>query len=359
METKRIDYIDGLKGLAALSVFSWHFTLSTGHIYMPMSELCNNNITKFLIDGGLAVCMFILLSGFSNSLSMAKKPTTISNAKETIVKRYLRMAVPIAPILIIIFLMRCAEMMWNYEFADWASWEQATHSYNISTLNYLLPLRLIKAIIVSPMGDTTGLDLPTWMLRYILLGSYMILLLHILTHDMKKNTKLGISVFVMFLSGYMLSPYYIPMIAGFILLVGYPHLQQTKYKYILSILSICLAIFCYYFMPQLKFPMTCVITAILIFIAVITNPLLQKLLGLGIFKKLGRVSFMVYLVHMPIICSMSHYLFMHIPIEDMALLSLVVYIITTLVVIIVAYFATIWIEEKMSKRIINKVIEKL
>ena len=68
---------------------------------------------------------------------------------------------------------------------------------------------------------------------------------------------------------------------------------------------------------------------------------------------------MVYLVHMPIICSISHYLFMHIPIEDMALLSLVVYIITTLVVIIVAYFATIWIEEKMSKRIINKVIEKL
>lgn len=68
---------------------------------------------------------------------------------------------------------------------------------------------------------------------------------------------------------------------------------------------------------------------------------------------------MVYLVHVPIICSMSHYLFMHIHIKDMTLLSLVVYIITTIVVIIVAYFATIWIEEKMSKKVINKVIEKL
>ena len=359
METKRIYYIDGLKGLAALSVFSWHFTLSTGHIYMPMNELCNNPITKFLIDGGLAVCMFILLSGFSNSLSIAKKSTTISNAKDTIVKRYLRIAVPIAPILIIIFLMRCLGLMQNYEFAEWASWERATHSYSISTFNYLLPLRLIKAILVSPMGDTTGLDLPSWMLKYILLGSYIVLMLHIMTHGMRMRNKIGIACFVMFICGYMISPYYIPMIAGFILLIVNPYLLQTNYKYIISIFSFGFAICCYYFIPQIKFPLNGVITAIFLFIAVMTNPILQKILSFGLFKKLGRVSFMVYLVHMPIICSLSHFLFMHIPIIDMATLSLIIYIITTIVVIVVAYLATIWIEEKMSKSIINRMLAKL
>lgn len=356
---KRIDYIDGIKGIAAISIFSWHFALATGHIYMPLDSLCSHPVTKILIDGCVSVCLFILLSGFSNALSLSRKAMDISSVKNTIAKRYLRLAVPIAPILIIIFLMRCCGLMCNYDYAQWASWDSATHCYNVSTMNYLLPFRLIKAILVSPMGDTTGVELPTWMLRYILLGSYIVLMLHILTHNMKKRNQIGIACFVTFLCGYMISPYYIPMIAGFILLSAYPYLQNNKLKYVISIISICLTIYCYYFIPQIKFPMSGVITAILLFISVMTNPLLQKLLGLGIFKKLGRVSFMVYLVHMPIICSMSHYLFMHIPIEDMALLSLVVYIITTLVVIIVAYFATIWIEEKMSKRIINKVIEKL
>ena len=324
-----------------------------------MNELCSNFITKFLIDGGLAVCMFILLSGFSNSLSMAKKPITINNAKDTIVKRYLRIAVPIAPILIIIFLMRCLGLMQNYEFAEWASWEKATDCYNASTMNYLLPFRLLKAILVSPLGDTTGVELPTWMLRFILLGSYIVLMLHILTHDMRMRNKIGIACFVMFLCGYMISPYYIPMIAGFILLITHPFIQKTRYKYIVSFISIGLAIWCYYFAPQIKFPLNGVITAILIFVAVMTNPILQKVLSIGIFKELGRVSFMVYLVHMPIICSLSHYLFMHLPIKDMAVLSLVVYIITTIAVIIVAYFATIWIEERMSKKIINKLMARL
>ena len=359
METKRIYYIDGLKGLAALSVFSWHFTLSTGHIYMPMNELCNNPITKFLIDGGLAVCMFILLSGFSNSLSMAKKPITISNTKDTIVKRYLRIAVPIAPILIIIFLMRCLGLMQNYEFAEWASWERATDCYNASTMNYSLPFRLLKAILVSPLGDTTGVELPTWMLRYILLGSYIILMLHILTHDMKAKTEIGISVFVMFLGGYMLNLYYIPMIAGFLLFTLYPFMQKSKYKHIISIVSLALAIAFYYFFPRLKFPLNGILTAIFLFITIITNPYLQKLLSLGLFKELGRISFMIYLVHMPIICSFSHFLFMHLPIKNIDVLSLVVFIITTIVVIVVAYFATVWIEEKWSKRIINISLKRI
>ena len=270
----RIDYIDGMKGLAALSIFTWHFALATGYIFMPLDGLCNNPITKFFIDGCIAVCLFILLSGFSNALSMSRKPINIRFVKRTIAKRYLRMAIPIAPILIIVFLMRCFGLMCNYEYANWASWDSAIHCYNISTMNNLLPFRLIKAIVLSPMGDTTGVELPTWMLKYILLGSYIVLMLHILTHDMRTRNKILIACFVLFLCGYMISPYYIPMIAGFILLVVYPFLQQTKYKYIISLISTVLAIVCYYFAPQIKFPLNGVITAILIFLAVLTNPLL-------------------------------------------------------------------------------------
>ena len=355
----RIYYIDGMKGISALGILSWHFALYTGQIYWPVNHLCSNFLTKILIDGCLVVCIFILLSGFSNALSMSRKHLNIQFVKNTIAKRYLRLAIPIAPILIIIFLMRCFGLMCNYEYAHWASWDSATHCYNVSTMNHLLPLRLIKAILLSPMGDTTGVEMPTWMLKYILIGSYIVLMLQVLTYDMRMRNKIGIACFAMFICGYMISPYYIPMIAGFILLIVNPYLLQTNYKYIISIFSFGFAICCYYFIPQIKFPLNGVITAIFLFIAVMTNPILQKILSFGLFKKLGRVSFMVYLVHMPIICSLSHFLFIHIPINDMATLSLVVYIITTIMVIIVAYFATVWIEEKLSKRIINRMLEKL
>ena len=355
----RIEYIDGMKGIAAISIFSWHFALATGYIFMPLDGLCNHPITKLLIDGCVAVCLFILLSGYSNALSMRRKCLNVQFVKKTIAKRYLRLAVPIAPILIVIFMMRCCGLMCNYDYAQWASWDSATHCYNVSTMNHLLPFRLIKAILLSPMGDTTGVEMPTWMLKYILIGSYIVLMLHVLTYNMRMRNKIGIACFVMFICGYMISPYYIPMIVGFILLIANPYLQQTQYKYIISVISFGFAIYCYYFIPKIKFPLNGVVTAIFLFIAVMTNPILQKLLSLGIFKKLGKVSFMVYLVHMPIICSFSHYLFMHLPIKDMATLSLVVYLITTIIVIIVAYFATIWIEGKMSKRVINKLMKRV
>ena len=134
---KRIDYIDGLKGLAALSIFTWHFCLFSGNLYWPFDFLCSNTVTKFLIDGCVAVCLFILLSGYSNGLSMTRKNMDVNQIRKIIARRYLRLAVPIAPILIIIFIMRYCGMMCNIEYAQWASWDSATQYYNDSTMNYL------------------------------------------------------------------------------------------------------------------------------------------------------------------------------------------------------------------------------
>ena len=359
MMAKRIDYIDGMKGLAAVSVFLWHFSLSTGHLYWSYDELLANPVIKFLIDGGLAVCIFILLSGFSNSLAIARKPATIETVKTTLVKRYLRMAVPIAPILVAVFVMRCCGLMTNGEFAQWASWKQAVHCYNDDTMNFLLPFRLIKAILFSPLGDSTGVELPIWMLKYILWGSYFILILHIITNKMKDMGKLAVSIFMFFLCGYMLSAYYYPMIAGYMFYSFYPVIQRSKFKYVFSAISLALALICYFFISQIPFPLNVAITAILIFGGVITNPLLQKILSIEIFKKLGRISFMLYLVHMPIICSLSHFLYIHIPIANMRILSLIVLLITTVTVIVFAHMATVWIEEKWSKKIIDKVLARI
>jgi peptidoglycan/LPS O-acetylase OafA/YrhL len=355
IKDSRIDYIDGMKGLAALIVFFCHYSENTGHLYWSRDVLLNNPVTKILIDGCLAVFMFILLSGFSNALSMNRKPLDISLVRNTIVKRYLRLAVPIAPILIVVFLMRCFNVMYNDGFSEWYS-----HSYyNESTMNHLLPFRLIKAILASPFGDTTGVDLPTWMLRYILIGSYFVLMIHVVTYEMRTINKIIFSCFFMFICGYMLNPYYIPMIAGFILLLLHPSLQHSKYKILVSIGCLFGALAFYYIIPQIKFPMREVMTVILLFLCVLFNPFLQKILSAGFFKYLGRISFMIYLVHMPIIASLSCYLCMHLPIDNIKLLSLTIFILTTIVVILVAHCSTIWIEERMSKKVINKLLSKI
>ena len=355
-KVKRFDYVDGMKGLAALSVFSWHFALYTGAIYYPVDTLTSHSLTGFLIDGCVAVCVFILLSGFSNAYSLSLKPLTIKTIRDTLVKRYLRLAVPIAPIILIVAIMRWLGLMYNYEFAEFSGVQIATSYYNQSTYPSLF-LRLLKALVCSPIGDVSGLDLPLWMMKYVFIGAYFVMMMHIITHKMRIRYRLLIIGFATFLIGYLISLYYVPALVGLALLYVFPFLN--KGSHILSVLSLALTAITYLFFPNIMFPMKGVLTAIFLVVGVISSPVLKTILGCRFLKWLGSISLMVYLIHMPLICSFSYSLLMKIPFADSALLNVTVYIITLIILLILSHFFTIWIEKKISPKAINNIMAKL
>lgn len=355
-QTQRFGYIDGMKGLAALSVFSWHFSLYTGSLYLPVDTLTGHPLSRFMIDGCLAVCVFILLSGFSNAYSLSKKPLTTRTIRDTLVKRYLRLAVPIAPIIVIVAAMRWLGLMYNYEYADFSGVQVVTTYYNHSTYPFLF-LRMLKAFVCSPIGDVSGIDLPLWMMKYVFFGAYFVLMLHVITYKLRIRYRLLIIGFAAFLVGYLISLYYVPAFMGLALLYMFPYLD--KGNYLLSLGSLAFAIVTYLYFPDIMFPMKGVITAIFLVPSIVCNPIFKTILGSKFFQWLGRISFMTYLIHMPLICSLSCYLYMRIPIANHAFLSLTVYIITFIILLILSHICTIWIENHFSARLTKWIMAKL
>src|SRR5258708_2753785 len=64
---RRLDYLDSIRGIASLAVIGWHYFEAYN---MPLG--CTWWITKPLVtlfyDGGAAVCIFFVVSGFVLSL---------------------------------------------------------------------------------------------------------------------------------------------------------------------------------------------------------------------------------------------------------------------------------------------------
>ena len=355
MTNNRIHYIDGMKGIAALIIYTWHFVLYVGSIYFPLEVFQNHDFSKFFIDGCVAVCVFILLSGFSNAYSIDSKPLNIETIRNTIAKRYLRLAIPIAPIILMVACMRWTGLMYNYEYANFSNITTITQYYNTSTMPHLW-MRMVKAFMCSPIGDVTGIDLPLWMLKYVFLGAYFILLLYVLTYNMKLKSKLLIIIFATFLSGYLISMYYIPAMVGLIFFLLFPYFQKSHYY--LSLLSFLLAIISYSFLPPLPFPLYGVLTSIFIVLMILCNPFIQKILSLHIFKWLGKVSFMLYLIHMPIICSFSCWICVHLPLK-MPMTTLTAYFLTLITCLVIAHYFTKVIEDNFSKRVISNILNKM
>ena len=113
--SKRIEWLDGVKGLACIGVVLHHFTLA----FLPATYYGDVNISKianqfdvrmaqspigFLINGNYMVALFCLIS----ALVLSLKVMELENKEEIcniFIKRYPRLLLPIAPIVLFVYFM--------------------------------------------------------------------------------------------------------------------------------------------------------------------------------------------------------------------------------------------------------------
>jgi peptidoglycan/LPS O-acetylase OafA/YrhL len=162
---KKIEYLDGLRGWAALSVLNGHWV----HFLLPAFLGPNETLLKFItMNANFAVYIFYFLSGRVIENSILKKPT-IRNVFDTAIRRIFRILLPVVWIWTYHFI---AQRLGVYDFL--VSSEEIKNLYSFHYLEiFRIPFALSDIITVpykvfvserpslDDMGKLYGFD-PAW-----------------------------------------------------------------------------------------------------------------------------------------------------------------------------------------------------
>lgn len=338
--TTRIQHIDGLKATGAFLVFFCHFNGLMGLIELP-------DALRVFGNGEFAVSLFLVLSGYSISLSLSRN-SSVKKAQHTILSRYFRFAIPISIVTTLAYLLYLLGAFYNHEVATMYHHQLGLNNYNGVTFPSYLAM-----IIFAPMGYCP-LNSPLWMLKHIFVGTFLIVVLHIGTSNLRIWKKLSMLLFAIVLTTPE-SVYLSCIIMGMVLFIlqqQYPHVSFRGIHIvalILLIFSLYTGSYCLRVNGEISFLTSAMLLlgASSLVAAILISPLLQIVFSTKPLCFLGKMSFEFYLFHWPIVCSLSCFLWLSFTCTPF--LHWTVFIFTTVVITLLSYAMCQYINPKICK----------
>ena len=343
---KRLVYFDGVKGLAA-------FCVLTGHFYLLFKQSMPEDIyameripvVNLLINGRFAVCLFVIISNYIFTKNIDEH-FDLPSLQLRLLKRYFRLAIPIAFIVVFVSLMYYAGL---FHTSDMPS--EKLHKF----WNDLSISAFLKQAVFSPLGYSKVLG-PCWMLKYIFLGNLFITLLSIIANGKSLRTKILIYVIVCILSLHFSTEWICVFTGGLLYVLEKAQITLGRVFAVLCLLAsvIVAALPKSVFSGEISY--YCV-SAIFMFWGILSLPKMQFLLSNNFFAFLGDKALAIYLVHWPILCSLSCFLYLH---SDMSNgWILVQNLAVTIIVILIASILYSRYVNKLADIIVNKIVNFL
>ncbi len=320
MRTGKVQYLEGLRGIAAMQVVLLHFV--TG--FLPYTAEHAWPPFRALFDGHTAVYVFFLISGTVLTPSFARPGWFIGK----IAKRVVRLGVPIAAAAAIATaLLALFPDAHRQAAALTGSRWLAMDSSGAPTLGHLareisldsLLLGYREATLFAPLAGQLppmdlSLDAPFWSLHLELYGSLLVLCLVALrAHSVWAHRSavavaalsFGTHPMFLFVLGHLVRPrrsggrpatgYW-----GVLLLSLGLALCAAKDWHVVEWCRLTLSRFELASAPNL-FQFQSQLGAVVLYIGVLWCPLVWPLLESAPFRHLGRLSFSIYLLHFPIL----------------------------------------------------------
>ena len=356
----RLNYIDSLKGIGAFIVFFCHFNGLFNMVSIP-------KWLQIFSNGEFAVVMFLMLSGFSISLSLERN-NTIDKIRSTILSRYMRFAIPMAFVTVVSYFIYLCGGYYNNAVALFEN-----QGFGCGIFEDVSLANFIFSLIFSPMGYDS-LNTPVWMMKYIFEGTFVIIILNLGVSKLKFVKQIAVLLFASFLL-LLESIYLSDVIAGMIIFKIWNKYKDTDvfsngyYKYariVILFVFICSA----YLIGDLYtrkdgeigiFPSLMLMLAnIMMIISVLFSCLLQKILNIRCFNILGSVSFEFYLLHWIVICSISSYLWIFFAesyLHEYQWLVWSHFVFTTLVVLLLSIIIRDYLTPRFFKPLENRLME--
>lgn len=380
MSEKRLTYLEGLRGVAAIMVVLCHFgyafyyalySTNVAQANMPgnLDALIAVSPFNVIYNGKLAVRIFFLLCGYVICIKyfQTKNKKYLINGA---IKRYFRLIVPILFIEVVTYFLMKVGAYHNEAAAVIAHSQDWFMTFNTAQPSFLGMLK--EAFFDSFFSQATVYNNVLWIIKYEFLGSLMVYAILYVTGEWKYRKILYVLLILLCIRND-----YVCILIGMFLcdLMNSESTFVSKFcrnKFILLISTIVGMVFATYpaggvnlektFYQYLGKPMVIifyVIGATLLFWVLLNSEILQKLFDFKILQFLGKNSFGIYLVHFPIIATFSAWILVNFQGQlEYNLLMLVNFIFTGLLILSFALVVTKYIEP-LGTKFANYVSQKV
>ncbi len=316
----KIEYLEGLRGLAAVQVVMLHFMSG----FLPVTAEHAPAPLHVIWDGHTAVYVFFLISGAVLTPSFARGGAW---PRQTL-KRVVRLGVPVAAAAVIALIL--IAVMPNAHLAaarvtgsDWLAMDSSaaptlTHLLREITLDSLL-LGYREYTLFAPLADRLpllehALNAPSWSLHLELYGSLLLLALVMLrARSRAAHTAAVIACGVVFgthpmflfvigqLCAGLLEKPSQPMIGAALIVLGLTMSASRDWQW-LEVSRAAIARVAPVAAPNL-FQFQSQLAAVALFVGVLLSPFAQRMLSRC--RHIGRLSFSIYLLHFPILFTLG------------------------------------------------------
>jgi len=379
----KVKSIEGIRGVASLAVVISHLTLAFFpflHNYArndssnnPIQEFFYNSPFGFFYSGTSAVFIFFVLSGYILTYVILKNENQLRQVFSMSLKRYFRLMIPAATSTILAYL---AFEFITVDRSSFTGWVADYGNFSYSFLGALYN----GAIEVFFLSGKSSYNHVLWTMKIELFGSFFIFFLCILKIKISSNSNLvrfivflfSIIIIQLISSSIIFGLGLLSFLIGYALYV-YGKVISLKLSIVLLVIGLYLAgahndSASYWIITKIigdRIYLACnFLSGIIIVYAIIFNHTLNTVFSSQICVFMGKVSFSVYLIHMPVIATLGVFYFNllnkgFLSYELAAMISSLLVIITTYLFAII-YFKCIdhpgmKISNKFSKSILKSV----
>lgn len=359
LNKERFEYLDGIRGVAALIVVVNHFRNAFYDIAMnsPFFSFFWEKLKLFFFKGDFCVEVFFVLSGFVLAYNSIYKKDFLNKQW---LKRFYRLAVPVFITSICYFIFSNYGLFYFKELCKLHFTEWASHHWLI---HYSLPQFIVRCLydflLFSDWQFVMNINSSLWTIPIELYWSYLLFILFF-TLKMVKYI-LYKNLILVFYSGLILIclnfkgiEFGVLFMLGTLIAINYNFIITKFNTNLIHVITILITLVLTYIvelnvLKNFSFISWHNLIACIYIIVAIRVKYIQTVFSFSIIKWLGRISFSLYLLHILIIGSFSSKIYLIYPFfrKDIGLIILL--IVTLVFATFIAHIYTVYIDEKLMK----------